>query len=199
MRRTVICAQMITLCLILAACGRNTDTGANELALEIRAEYIAMTTCAGQVEITADYGERVYEYVMDFSYEKDGELVLTVVEPENIAGITARVADGKTALEFDGTRLETGPLSGTGLSPIDGLPALLAYAREGCIAECGMETLNDTGALRTCCRDPETQPGQGTEGTLWFNSDTHDLMRGEISVDGYVVIRCEFTTFSLQK
>lgn len=198
MRKTAACAQMIALCLVLTACGQSTDTGTEELALGIRAEYIAMTGCAGETRLTADYGQRVYEYTLEFTYEKDGELVFTVVEPENIAGITARVKDGNTMLEFDGIRLETGELYGDGLSPIDGLPALLDYARSGYIAECGMETIGETRALRICCRDPENQPGKGTEATLWFNSDTHDLMRGEISSDGYTVVRCEFTSFSFQ-
>lgn len=198
MRRRTVCAQMMILCLLLSACGRSAGKGAEELALAIRAEYIAMTACAGQMDVTADYGERVYEYTMDFTYEKDGELVLTVVEPENIAGITARVSENGTALEFDGTRLETGPLSEEGLSPIDALPALLDYAREGCIAEAGMEIIDGAETVRICCRDPEKEPGEGTEGTLWFDSGTHDLVKGEISVDGFVVVRCEFITFSFQ-
>lgn len=199
MRRIVVCAQMMTLCLLmLTACGKAADTEAEELALQIRAEYIAMTECAGQMELTADYGERVYAYTMDFSYQKDGELVLTVVEPENIAGITARVSEGGTLLEYDGTRLETGPLSGDGLSPIEGLPALLAYAREGCIADCCFETIDEVRTLRICCRDPENQPGTGSEATIWFDADTHELVKGEISSDGYVVLRCDFILYSFQ-
>jgi len=197
-RRIVVCAQMIILCLVLCACGQTADTGADELALEIRGQYIAMTTCAGQMELIADYGERVYEYTMDFFYEKDGELVLTIIEPESIAGITARVSDGGTTLEFDGTRLETGSLSGDGLSPIDGLPTLFTYAREGCIAECGVETLDNTQSLRICCRDPEDKPGKGAEATLWFDSGTHELLKGEISADGYVIVRCEFISFTFK-
>lgn len=196
MRRIVICAQMMTLCLILAACGQNADAGADELALEIRTEYIAMTTCAGQMALTADYGERIYEYTIDFAYEKEGELVLTVVEPENISGITAHVGENGTALEFDDINLETGPLSGDGLSPIDGLPTLLAYAREGCIADCGFETLDDVRTLRICCRDPENKPGEGAEAALWFDSGTHELVKGEISTAGLVVVRCDFITFT---
>lgn len=198
MRIRTVCAQMMTLCLLLSACARSGGKGAEELALAIRAEYIGMNACAGQMEVTADYGERAYEYTMDFTYEKDGELVLTVVEPENIKGITARVSENSTALEFDGTRLETGPLSDEGLSPIDALPALLDYVREGCIAETGMETVNGAETVRICCRDPENEPGKGTEGTMWFESGTHDLMKGEISVDGFVVVRCVFITFSFQ-
>ncbi len=82
------------------------------------------------------------------------------------------------------------------MSPIDGLPALFAYAREGCITECGFETLGDTETLRICCRDPQNQPGEGAEGTLWFDKNTHEMVQGEISADGHVVVRCEFNLFT---
>lgn len=190
---------MITLCLLPAGCsGTGDGDKADELALGIRTQYIAMNACAGQVALTADYGERVYEYVLSFSYEKENGLTLTVVEPDNLAGITAKVEDGSTTLQYDGVVLETGPLSGTGLSPIDALPALLTYAKEGYIAECGMETLGEVSCLRICCRDPNAKPGEGEEGALWFDAGTHDLVRGEISSDGFVVVRCEFQEFSLQ-
>lgn len=37
-----------------------------------------------------------------------GETVLTITAPENIAGVTARILEGETALEYDGMRVETG-------------------------------------------------------------------------------------------
>ncbi len=198
MRKVIVCAQMITLCLLLVACGGKTDADADQLALDIRAEYIAMTACAGQMELTADYGERVYVYLIDFDYEKEGQLVLTVLEPDNIAGITARVDSEGTRLEFDGVTLETGSLSPDGLSPIDGLPALLTQAREGCIVECGFEQIGETETLRICCRDPEAASGENTEAAIWFDKSNHEMVKGEISVEGYTVIRCDFITFTFE-
>ena len=39
-------------------------------------------------------------------------------------------------------------------------------------------------------------PGTGTETVLWFDAATHALTRGEISVDGFRVILCEFSDFT---
>lgn len=190
---------MIILCLLLSACaGGGAGDRAEQLALEIRGDYLAMTACTAALEVTADYGQRVYEYGMDVRWEREGETVLTVTAPENIAGVTARIRDGETALEYDGVRLETGPLDGQGLSPVDAVPALLAYAREGFIAECGMETWGDIEVLRLCCRDPESQPGSGEEAALWMDPDTGALLQGELSVDGFTVIRCVFTGFAME-
>lgn len=198
MRKKWACAPMIILLALLAGCGGEAGSEEDQLVLDIRGEYLAMTNCQATAKVTADYGQRVYEYTISLSYEQEGDTVLTVLEPEEVSGITARISDGETSLEFDGVQLETGPLPGDGLSPIEGLPALLTCAREGYIWSTAVETLGEDGpeALHVCYRDPEGSPGTGTEGALWFDLATHALLRGEISVDGYTVIQCEFTEFT---
>ena len=59
MRKLVLCVLMTTL---LAGCGQPGVSEAEELALTIRGEYLAMDRCAVQVSVTADYGQRVYQY-----------------------------------------------------------------------------------------------------------------------------------------
>jgi hypothetical protein len=54
----------------------------------------------------------------------------------------------------------------------------------------------EDGQLRVDCGDPEGSPGTGREITLWFDAATHALAKGEISVDGFRVISCEFTDFT---
>lgn len=200
MRRRWMCVPMMLLALVLSACG-GTGAGsrAEQLALDMRGAYLAMTACTASMEVTADYGSRVYDYGIDVSWEKEGDTVLTVTAPENIAGVTARLRRDATALEYDGIRVETGPLNPEGLSPMDALPALLTAAREGFLAQCVMETAEDgTAVLHTVSRDPEAEPGSGTELQLWFQADTHALLRGEISQDGFTVIQCVFRDFSME-
>ena len=199
MRMKRLCAPMMTLCLLLAACGGGSGgRGDEELALDIRAEYLGMATCAATAEITADYGQRVYVFTLELQYTKGGETVLTVTAPEDIAGVTARLKDGAATLEYDGASLETGELDGQGLSPVSALPALLNAVQTGFIAEVGREDLDETATLRICCRDPEQAPGAGEETAVWFDLETHGLVQGEISVDGARVILCRFTQFTME-
>ncbi|SCJ07163.1 Uncharacterised protein [uncultured Flavonifractor sp.] len=200
MRRRAIGAQMIILALVLlAGCGRDNrgGQGAEELALEIRTEYIGMTALSAGMEVTADYGERVYTYGMALAWDQTEGTTLTLTAPEEVAGITVRIGDEDTALEYDGVRLETGPLSGEGFSPVDVVPALLKQVREGFIAESCAEQLGEQDTLRVCYRAPEAQPGTGTETTVWFDTATHALLRAEMAVDGFTVLQCVFSDFQI--
>lgn len=198
MRKRAVCAPMMTLCLLLAACGGGGGAGnTDELALDIRSDYIAMNGCTAKLDVTADYGQRVYDYTLALTYAKDGDTTLTVEAPQEIAGITARLTGGSAVLEYDGVSLETGPLDTSGLSPIGCAPYLLSCAREAFIAESGLETVGESETLRCTYRDPDSTPGTGTEVSLWFDTNTHAPVQGEILSDGAQIIKCTVTDFAM--
>lgn len=191
MRKRLLCVLMTAL--LLAGCGKAGGDEAEELALTVRGEYLALDACAAQAAVTADYGQRVYEYEMAVAVNGE-ETVLTLSAPETVAGLTARITGEDSALEFDGLSVETGPLDGSGLTPVSALPALLEAARSGYITACALE--EEGALLRVDCGDPSGSPGTGTEYALWFDTATHALIKGEISVDGFRVILCEFSDFT---
>ena len=191
MRKCVICVLMTTL--LLAGCGQAGASEAEELALTVRGEYLAMENCAARASVTADYGQRVYQYEMAVSVTGE-ETLLTLSAPETVAGLSARMTGEENLLEFDGVCVETGPLDENGLTPVSAVPALLEAARSGYIAACALE--EEGTLLRVDCGDPAGSPGSGTEYALWFDASTHALARGEISVDGFRVILCEFSQFT---
>lgn len=193
--RRAACALMMTLCLMLSGCGGQATDEVDQLTLDIRGEYLALERVTAQMEVGADYGRRVYAYTMELDWQREGDTTVTVTAPEMVAGITARISAGETFLEYDGVSLETGPLDESGLSPVGAGIFLMKAATEGFIAESGFDILEERECLRLLCRDPEGAPGEGTECTLWFDKDTHDLLRGEISTDGQRVIECTFTSF----
>ena len=191
----VMCVLMMTL--LLSACGgAGGESGPQEQALTIRGEYLEAAVCTARLNVTADYGQRVYTYSVDVTVAGE-DTVLTVAAPEEVAGVTARLSGADSRLEYDGTVLETGPLDGEGLTPLGAVPALLESARSGFMDSCTTQLLGERDTLRVACRDPEVPAGQGRETTLWFDSQTHALVRGEIAVDGYRVILCEFEQFVL--
>ena len=116
MRRSLlICVLMMTLS--LSACGGGGGgSEAEELALTIRGEYLAMTSCAAQAVVTADYGQRVYRYELSAAVNGE-EALFTLTAPETVAGLTARIEEDEGWLEYDGAILETGELAPGGLTP----------------------------------------------------------------------------------
>ena len=197
MRAKSICTPMIALVCALALSGCVGEQADNDLALELRSQFLAMTGYSGSMTMTADYGERVYSYSVDFNANEEDGLTLTLTAPEEVAGVTARIAAGETYLEYDGVQVETGPLNPAGLSPMDALPALLDAVRSGYIAETNSERAGERETLRLCCRDPEKQPGEGLETVLWFDKEQKTLLRGELRQDGAAVLQCEFSSFDI--
>lgn len=191
MRKCLVCVLMTTL--LLTGCGKAGVSEAEELALTIRGEYLAMDGCAARAAITADYGQRVYRYELAVAVSGE-ETVLTLSAPETVAGLSARLDGEESLLEFDGVSVETGPLDGNGLTPVSAVPALLEAAKSGYITTCALE--EDGAVLRVDCGDPAGSPGTGAETALWFDAATHALTRGEISSDGFRVILCEFSDFT---
>ena len=196
MVRKWCCALMIPL-LLLAGCGggRGGDE-AEQLALEIRAEYLSMAGCTARLAVTADYGDRVFDCGLDLDHTAGTETVLTVVEPELLKGVTARFRPGNTLLEFDGTSLETGALTPEGLSPLECVPFLLTEIQEGFISQWSLETLGETECVRFTTSDPTLKMGQGTEASLWFDKETYAWKQGEITAEGVSVLRCTVKDFT---
>ena len=191
MHRLWLCVPMMTL--LLAGCGRLEVSEAEQLALAVRGEYLELESCSAALEITADYGQRVYQFEMDAQVQGE-DAVLTLTAPETVAGLTARWAGEAGTLEYDGVAVETGALDPAGLDPVSAFPVLLEAARSGYLTACSLE--EDGAVLRMDCGDPAGTPGQGTETTLWFDGETGALLRGEIRVDGFRVIGCTCTAFT---
>ena len=178
--------------LLLAGCSPAKVSQAEELALGLRGEYLEMAACSAHLAVTADYGQRVYDYEMDAALEGE-ELTLTLTAPETVAGMTAHLSQGEGQLEYDGVWVETGTLDEDGLTPLGAFPAMLEAIRGGYITACSLE--EEETLLRLDCGDPTASPGKGREVTLWLDVSTRNLVRGEIRVDGYRVIVCECTNF----
>lgn len=197
-------ASLLIPLLLLAGCqgGAGALPGGGELTAEeearqVRTEFLAASSCAGTAAVTADYGQRVYEFTLDFSWEKEGETVLTLTAPEELAGLTARIAQGQTRLEFDGISLDTGELTGEGLTPMELVPALMEWTRTGFMAQCVYESLDEVPALRVQFRDPDMKAGTGTECTAWFARTDHALLRAELFWNGELVLSGNFSNFTL--
>ena len=177
--------------LLLTGCtgGGSSTKGKLEAAQSV---YRTMSGCTAQAEITADYGQRVYGYTVDLTV-KGGSGVMTVKEPENLAGTVLTWSDGETQLAFDGTELDTGTLSDSGLSPADAMPTILTACQGGEIVDCCMEEQEGGQVLHGTL---DLDGDQGGQIQCWFQPDSYGLLRAELSQDGVTVVTMQFSDFS---
>ncbi len=192
----VSCVLMMTL--LLTGCAGGGEENPEQLASVIRGEYLSLDGWSATVDITVDYEQAVYDFTVDAQWRREGETVLTITQPELLAGITARLENGEAALEYDGAGLSIGLLDGEGLTPIGALPLLMESVTAGYIARCSFEGEEDSRKLRLLCRDPDLAEGEGTEYSLWFDAATHALLRAEVSVDGATRLTAVFDDFTVE-
>lgn len=177
--------------LLLTGCAGGGSSAKRKLQAT-QSVYRTMSGCTAQAEITADYGQRVYGYTVDLTV-KGGSGVMTVKEPENLAGTVLTWSDGETKLAFDGAELDTGALSDSGLSPADAMPAILTACQGGEIVDCCMEEQEGQEVLHGTL---DLDGDQGGQIQCWFRPENYGLLRAELSQDGVTVVTMRFSEFS---
>ena len=103
-------------------------------ALNLRQKLLAGNGCSFLAEITADYGDIIYQFSMACQADKQGNLGFSVAAPESISGITGTIADTGGHLTFDGTALTFATIADGQVTPITAPWLLIKTLRSGYIA-----------------------------------------------------------------
>ncbi len=192
MRLVKLGALMIILPLLLSGCGGSGNT--NSRTAELRQSYADLTFFSGTAEVTADYGDRVYQYEVAVSGDLTGG-TLEVTAPDSIAGASFTWSDGVGCVEYGSVTLETGALSPDGLSPADGVSLLLTALATGRELSCCEERLDGE---ETCFYELANPSYGETVSTVlvWLSQADGGLRRGEITWEGETVVTYLFPTFN---
>ncbi len=171
---------MMSLLLLAGCAGGGGEGTGEELAVALQQEYGQLTAVTCRLALTAEYDQEVFECVLDVVWDRATGAGLTMVEPEIAKGVTARIAQGETSLQYGDFSLETGPLTGDGLSPMEVVPTLWGQATGGYIAQASVTD----GVLEVTYRQGETPPGTGLEALVTFDTQSHAPLTGELYSDG---------------
>lgn len=196
MRRLTACVLMMTLLLSGCRAGTAAETP-EDAALALREEYKALAGWSATVDVSVCYSETVYDFTLDARWQRKRETVLTVTAPDLLAGITARIAEGETVLEYDGAGLSLGMLDGDGLTPVSAVPALMEQIETGYMAKCAWAGEGEQ-LLQITLQDPEQQPNAGTQFLLTFDRASRALLSAEVSVEGVTVLTASLTNFTAE-
>lgn len=196
MRKLTACVLMMTLLLSGCQAGTAGETP-EDAALAVREEYKALAGWSATVDVSVCYSETVYDFTLDARWQRKGETVLTVTAPDLLAGVTARIAEGETVLEYDGSGLSLGLLDGDGLTPVSAVTALMEQIETGYMAKCAWAGDGEQ-YLQISFQDPEQALNTGTQFLLVFDRNSHALLSAEVSVEGVTVLSANLTNFTAE-
>lgn len=174
-RNAIVSALMIPLGLLTACGGSSLD----EEFESLRTPMAAAETMTITGTVTARYPDRTDSYTLTCSGQKD-HWTLTVLAPEEIAGITATISGKDSALEYDGAILAAGDLTASGITPIRVLPVT---------AEALVDGWADSFWTENDCLTAKLIYDDQVAVTIWFD-EANTPKAAELSENGSVRAAC---------
>ena len=152
---------MLALLVLTAGCGeKETSEGQSiQQAYQTRAGFTAQVELVGQLDSAA------VTYTVEYVWRREGDDTQTILQPEAVAGIAMTLTDGEEGvlIRYDGTELETAMPSRPGLTPADGIYALIRTMQNDYPLSQGKETWQDQPVTRLSYRREEDEGELGYE------------------------------------
>lgn len=186
-RKHILSLLMCLVCLTGCA-GRSHDKKQDFLAL--RANWLAIGQTELYAAVRADYGARVYDYVLRYSGSPEGG-ILTVEKPEMIAGVGVELGEEGIKLHWDGAELDTGAVLGN-MNPVQAFPLLLKCWQSGPVLECWEETHDGISCLTVEFDLSEAGSPDIRRCRTWFSLETEQPAAAELSENGRTVLFVNF-------
>ena len=138
-----VCVFLLSAC--VSACGNRVD----DLApmMQLRQDLAKADGCSFLAEITADYGDRIYNFTLKCTTNATGDAYFEVMKPESIAGISGRVSPIGGKLEFDDQVLLFSGLTQGQITPVIAPWLMIKAITGGYISAVNNDmvvTINDT-------------------------------------------------------
>ena len=188
--RKWICVPMITLCLLLVSCSGDRTTDFSDY----QGLYQKMSGCRMEALVSCEQENLEWEARLRCNYVPDGESTVEVLAPETIAGVKAVFTDTDWRMEYEDICLNVGSVSREKISPALCLPRLIHALRDGWLLEENEEKWDDIPCCRMMFDQSGSQDGKIIS-TIWLKQEDGTPLRGEIAVDGEIILSAEFTDF----
>ena len=185
MKKAGICFLLV--CFLTGCSGASKEI---ERGMALRAQLLKAASCSFDTEITADYGDRIYQFSLSCQGDSQGNVTFAVTAPESIAGITGRIDHGAGQLCFDDAALQFDLMADGQVTPVSAPWILLKTLRGGCLTAAGQEE----DLLRLTMDDSYAEDALRME--IWLNGN--DLpVRGEIYYGGRRILSLDVKNFVL--
>lgn len=176
---------MLVLCFLTGCSGAAKEI---ERGMALRSKLLKATSCTFDAEITADYGDKLYQFSMACQGDAQGNITFTVTAPETIAGITGKIAQSEGQLTFDDAALQFDLMADGQVTPVSAPWILLKTLRSGCLTAAGVE-----GDLLRLTID-DSYEDDALRLDIWLDAENIPV-RGEILYDGRRILSLSVTNF----
>ena len=95
--------SIILVLFIFTGCDRSKEN--MDRALDFRQELLKSAGCRFDCSLTADYGDILYQFVLNCEADNKGNITFTVLSPESISGIAGTISASGGKIKFDDTLL----------------------------------------------------------------------------------------------
>lgn len=175
--------------MLLTGCSGKRDE--LDRAMGLRAKLLGCLACSFDVEISADYGDKLYTFSMRCESDNDGAVQFTVTQPQSIAGITGSIDSEGGKLTFDDTALAFELLADGQISPISGPWILMKTLLGGYLTDC----VREDDLLHLDIDDSYENDALHLD--IWL--DETDLpICGEINYGGRRIVTMDVKNFQIQ-
>lgn len=188
--RMETCVPMIALCLLCMGCG-----GKHETEADPQRAYQEMTGCEMTAKVTCDQAGLEWSATLECAYDPAGESTVEVVEPLELAGVRAVIHEDDWSLEYGDLCLDAGALSTETISPATALVRMMSALRDGWLLEKNCENWGEVPCTRLALEQTGNSGETDLVTTLWLREADGMPLRGEIAVDGEMILTAEFTRF----
>lgn len=174
--------------LLLGGCA-DTDKTEERLA-QARAEIAAAESVSFLARVSVELEESVFDCVLQVERRED-ETVVQAVEPEIIAGLSARMGPEDTAIEYDGMILSIGDALSGEISPMGTMPLILDALESGYVSMVWQEQQGQRSLTAAQCFVSDAEYLK-----IWFDSGTLTPVQAELVSGGRVVVKCSIEQFT---
>lgn len=181
-----VLAVFIALFMLTGCAGSNQEM---TRAISLRERIMKSEGCSFLSVITADYGDKIYEFTMDCKTDSEGNLKFSVVEPSTIAGIEGSVSANGGNFTFDDKVLAFETMADGMITPVSAPWVLMNTLTSGYLSACG----NDGEYLKILLDDSYKEEALRLE--VWVDAQDRPV-RTEILWKGTRVLSVDVKNFA---
>lgn len=190
MKKEGAMAVLLACCLLAGGCG------STEFDIEaMRKVYTQAESVTAEAAITTHSGV-LADYVVSF-VRQDGVSTVTLLEPESLAGISARTFEGRAEIEYEDVAVETLLPPVSGFVPADAMAGVIDDLSGGVPVD--YSTVEAEGGERIALTFETVFEDYDGQKRVWLDADTLAVTRAEFYLDGQMIMSMTVNNMSFSQ